>query len=142
MVDEAVPGVTFYLDAAKTLPPGNPKMLARARVELSAEIYDNDVWEAVIEKLSNDGKGMRIHTVASFAEELVDVMKGRMTQAEKKYQQELAEKDEHIARIEQQLSFAQADARMAAEGRDLAQKRLQEYEEEARQEGMDRDLCT
>lgn len=114
MVDEP-PGLTFHLERADKLPPGNEQMVARANVLLSAEIYDESIWDAVKDKLHNEGRGMRIHTVASFAEEMVDVVKDRLTDAEKAYQRRLSEKEEEIARLRQQLEFANAELKVLKE---------------------------
>ena len=124
MVDEEAPGVTFYLESANTLPPGNAKMKARARVELSAEIYDEDVYKEVIEKLNNEGKGMRIHTIATFAEEMVDVMRGKLTAKEREAQQQVADKEQEIARLKQQLEFAKAELETEKQAKQLAQEEL------------------
>ncbi len=141
MDNAEAPGVTFHLDKATMLPPSKHKpMKARARVLLTAEIYNEEVWEQVVKKLDNGGNGMRIYTVTDFAVEMVEVMKTTHEKEKKQLGLDLVAKDAKIAQLDQQLSFARAEAKMVGEARDMALNSLKEYKEEAEQQGMDRDL--
>jgi len=125
------------------LPPSEHKpMKARAHVLLTAEIYNNEVWEEVVKKFDNNGEGMRIYTITDFAVEMVEVMKATHAEKEKDFKRELMQKNTKIEQLEQQLSFVKAEVNLAVGARDMALKALEEYRQEAEQQAMDRDLIT
>lgn len=104
MDDESLPpGVTLHLESAQI----SGKI---GRVVLTADVDDNKLYEEVVSKFKNDGKGMRIYTVSSFAEEALDVLQGRLEQKDVELERALAEKDEHIAKLTQQADFHRAEA--------------------------------
>ena len=125
MVNDELPGITLHLDVAQMLPPSTHKpMEARARLTLTAEIQDMEVWEEVVKRFDNEGDGMRIHTVTSFAEEMVDVVRTRRAQDQQEYEFKLLEKNERITQLEQQVSFAKADAERLGTTVDFLKKEL------------------
>ena len=126
MAELQVPGVTFSLEDAELRKVKGKKI---AKVTLEAVIMDDDVWEAVQDKLD----GMKIYSVEDFQEQIIDLMKDDNEKLDGQVgslQERLQEAHEHM---KQQASFdAQTVEELRRENEALRQRvdRLESMERE------------
>lgn len=131
--EDSLPGVTFRLVRAEKLPPAvMPNCKARGTVELAAEIYDFDVWDAVLKKLNN----MRVYTVGNLAEEAISVVQKRAEKQEEEHKVKVAKLQSDLEWAQRKLLVAQDRLQAALQDsvvRSREMARLQRVEQELQQ---------
>lgn len=101
--NEQIPGVTFYLEESRQLPPPmtEPDAVSSAEARLRAIVYDQSVWDEVILKL----KCLRIYTVKNLAEQMVDLAQRKVKASEEQLEMFSAEVTGELEQLRQRVSF-------------------------------------
>jgi hypothetical protein len=100
MSDDESQGLIFYVDRFER----KGKVLY---VTLQAEAINEEVTDRIIKRLN----GMKVGETPTFIEESLDVMRERMKTEKGLADAQLSHLQGKVAQLEQQLSFAQEDAR-------------------------------
>jgi len=101
--------ITLYLDELERLDGGLSSCKYHVRVKLYGYYNDNALLDAVASQFDV----LRLYESKDFATELVENYKEQNEKEQKLLRLELAEKQQTIERLEQQLSFLRAEKQQA-----------------------------
>lgn len=96
------------------------------KVALSAVVDDLDLWEKVLDQLN----GMELHRGRDFKGELIEVLKKKNQELEKKTERVAEDKDSHIQRLTQEIDKIRYGKSVVDQNLRLSQARVAVLEEE------------
>jgi len=105
--DERIPGVTFFVEEATQNPTNNPKLQARGRVVLEADIVDDKVWDVVTKKLD----GWRVYEGADLSQAMIEAAQLRRKRAEEEAEKLKTEYQRELETLRQRNSFLEEENR-------------------------------